>query len=515
MTAVPPEQPRASLKATARSGSRWTVLGYGGAKVSTTLLFVVLARLLTPEDFGVVAIAVVFVALLQLLVEGGFRDALIQRAELERGHVDTVFWTSVGTGVLLAGGLVLAARPLSVLYREPLLAQILPVLAIGLLAGALGSTQVAQMRRALRFRPLAIRAISSNVVASAAAVVVALLGGGVWALVAQFVVLNIVQSVLLWVLASSRPGLCVSRRHFHDLFGFSRNSLGTQLLQFTNNRGDDFLIGAVLGPGPLGLYSVAYRLLTTLNDVINRSLLGVAFPVFSRLRHDPERLRNAYCLVLKVGTAVAFPGFLFFTVAAPEVVEVVFGDRWMPAAPVMAVLAIFGALQTALMITDSCLQAIGRPEIVFRNRLVNTSVQIASFAVAAPFGIVWVAWALVARAYLLAALPVLSLIRAGVVDLRSWLRSFLTPALATAAMLAAAAVVRAALHAHVGPGIRLAAMVVVAALIYPAALAVIDRAVLRELVAAIVPGRSTRFGNGRDVPPSSGTAAALAADRDG
>ncbi|MDN5857109.1 MAG: lipopolysaccharide biosynthesis protein [Pseudonocardia sp.] len=489
-------------------------MGFGGAKVSTTLLFVVLARLLTPQDFGVVAIAIVFVALLQLLVEGGFRDALIQRAELERGHVDTVFWTSVSTGVLLAGCLVLAAGPLSVLYREPLLAQILPVLTVGLLASALGATQVAQLRRALRFRPLAIRAIISNVVAGAAAVVVALLGGGVWALVMQYVVLNIVQTLLLWVLASSCPGLTVTRRHFRDLFGFSRNSLGTQLLQFTNNRGDDFLIGAVLGPGPLGLYSVAYRLLTTLNDVINRSLLGVAFPVFSRLQDEPDRLRNAYCLVLKVGTALAFPGFLFFTVAAPEVVEVVFGHQWLLAAPVMAVLSIFGALQTALMITDSCLQAIGRPEVVFRIRMVNTGVQVAAFAVAAPFGIVWVAWSLVARAYLLAVLPVSALIRARVVDLRSWLRSFLTPVLATAVMLAAMVAVRVALLAHAGPGLRLMAMMAAAAVTYPAVLAVIDRAILRELVAVVVPGRRTRF-DGRAGPRSPAPATALAVDRDG
>lgn len=488
MTAAPGETP-GSLKASARSGSRWAALGLTGAKLSTLVVFVVLARLLTPQEFGVVAIATVFVALARVFVEGGFSEALIQRADLERGHVDTVFWTSVGTGVLFAGVLVLAAGPLSALYGEPVLAQILPVLAIGPLVSAFGSTHTALLKRAMRFRSLAIRAIISNLVAGVAGIVVALLGGGVWALVVQFLVLSAVQTIMLWILASSRPGLTVTRRHFHDIFSFSRNSLGSWLLQFTNSRGDDFLIGSILGPGPLGLYSVAYRLLTTLNDVITRSLLHVALPVFSRLQHDPARLRSAYCLVLKVGTALAFPGFLFFTVAAPEVVEVVFGDRWMPAAPVMAVLAIYGALQTALMITDGCLQAVGRPEIVFRNRLLSTGVQVAAFAVAAPFGIIWVAWALVARAYLLAALPVLSLIRAGVVDLRSWLRSFLAPALATAAMLAAVAVVRAALLAHAGPGLRLAAMAAVAALTYTAALAVIDRAILRELVAVVVPGR--------------------------
>jgi O-antigen/teichoic acid export membrane protein len=492
MTALSGEPAPESLKDSARTGSRWTALQFGGSRLATFAVFLVLARLLTPEDFGIVAIATVFVALLQLLVEGGFSQALIQRPNLEPGHVDTVFWTSVSTGLLLAGGLALAAGPLSVLYDEPLLARILPVLAVGLFISALGSTQSAQLRRALRFRPLAARAIISNVVAGGTGVVLALLGAGVWALVVQYVVLNAVQTLLLWIVAASRPGLQVSRRHFTDVFGFSRHSLGNSLLQFTNNRSDDFLIGAFLGAGPLGLYAVAYRLLTTLNDVINQTLLGVAFPVFARLQHDTARLRSAYCTVLKVGAALAFPGFGFFIIAAPEVVEVVFGARWLPAAPVMSVLAIFGALQTSLMITDSCLNAIGRPRVVLRNRLLSTSVQVAAFAVAAPFGIIWVAWALVARAYLLAPLPVWSLIRAGVVDLRAWLRSFATPLLATALMLAALAVLRGALLAHTGPGLRLAAMASVAVLAYSAALALLDRPILRELISVVVPRRRRR-----------------------
>jgi O-antigen/teichoic acid export membrane protein len=492
MTAAPEEFPTGSLKAAARAGSRWTAFQFGGSRLATFLVFLVLARLLTPEEFGVVAIATVFVALLQLLAEGGFSQALIQRRDLEPGHVDTVFWTSVGTGLLLAVGLALAARPLSVLYGQPLLAEIVPVLAIGLVLSAFGSTQSAQLRRAMQFRPLAVRAIVSNVVAGATGVVLALLGAGVWALVVQYVVLNAVQTVLLWAFAVSRPGLRVSRRHFADIFGFSRHTLGNQLLQFTSTRSDDFLIGAFLGAGPLGLYAVAYRLLTTLNDVINQTLLGVAFPVFARLQHDTARLRNAYCTVLKVGAAMAFPGFGFFVLAAPEVVEVVFGARWLPAAPVMAVLAIFGALQTSLLITDSCLNAIGRPGVVFRNRLLSTGVQVVAFAVAAPFGIIWVAWSLVARAYLLAPLPVWSLIRAGVVDLRAWLGSFVTPLLGTAVMLGAVAVVRASLLGHTGPGLRLAAMAGAAVIAFLGVLTVVDRPILREVIAAVTPARRKR-----------------------
>jgi PST family polysaccharide transporter len=296
------------------------------------------------------------------------------------------------------------------------------------------------------------------------------------------VVLNFVQTALLWLMTSWRPGLGVSRRHFADVFHFSRHSLGNTLLQFANNRSDDFLIGVFLGPSSLGLYTVAYRLLSTLNDVINQMLLGVAFPVFSRIQDDRARLGRAYGTVLKVGAALAFPGYLFFVVGAPEVVEVFFGPRWAPAAPVMAVLAVFGALQTSIVITDSCLNAMGRPQIVFRNRAISTVAQVAAFVVAAPYGIIWVAWALVARAYLLAPLPVWSLIRAGVIDLRTWFSSFVGPLFATAAMLLVTGGVRWALLPHTNAVGRLAVMLAVAAVVYVVALAVLDRATFREVV---------------------------------
>lgn len=476
-----------SLKEAARRGTRWTVVQNGGSRVTSFLVFLILARLLTPEDFGVVALATVFVALLQLLVEGGFGQALIQRPNLERGHVDTVFWTSVTTGLLLAVGLALAADPLAAAFGEPLLGQILPVLAIALLVGALGSTQAAQLRRNLRFGPLAVRGIVSNVLAGVAGVALALAGAGVWALVAQFVVLNVVQTVLLWVAAAARPGLRVSRRHFLEIFAFSRNSVGNALLQFGNKRLGEVFIGVLLGAVPLGFYTVGNRLLVVVNDVVSQSLHGVAFPVFAKLQHDTARLRKAYEMVLKVGSALVMPIFLFFTVAATDVVQVLFGDKWLPAAPIMAILALTGAVHSTLRATDACLNAIGRADIVFRNRLLGMVAQLVAFVAVAPFGIVWVAWTVVARNYLLAPLPVWSLIRAGVVDFRTWLRSFGTPLLATTLMVGAVAAVRAAFPADSASAVRLAAMMATAAVTYCVALTLLDRALVVEIVQTALP----------------------------
>ena len=486
------QAPVTSLKESARRGSRWSFLQFGGSRLATFLVFLVLARLLNPEDFGVIALATVFVALVQIVVEGGFGQALIQRVHLERGHVDTVFWTSVLTGLGLAGGLALAADPLAMLFHEPRLGQVLPALAIGLFIGALGSTHAAQLRRDLRFAPLAVRGLVSNAVAAVVAIVLAAVGAGVWALVAQYVVLNIVQTVLLWVTATVFPGLCVSWRHFLDIFAFSRNTLGTSLLQAGNRRLGELLIGALLGAVPLGLYVVGHRLLLVVGEAITQSLLGVAFPVFARLQNEPARLRKAYLLSLRASLALAMPVFLFFTIAATEAVQVLFGPQWLLAASVMAVLALAGIVRPLLAVSDSCLKAIGRPDIVFRNKILNMIVQLGAVAAVAPFGIVWVAWAVVAGTYLLAPLPVWSLIRTGVVDLRSCLRSFVAPLLAAAIMLGAVVGVRAWLLTSTGPILRLAAMLAVAIVAYVVALALLDRELFREIVQTTLPGRQRR-----------------------
>jgi PST family polysaccharide transporter len=485
MTATDEPNGPASLAAVARSGTRWTIVQFGGARLVTFVVFLILARLLTPVDFGLVAMALVFVELLQLLVEGGFAQALIQRPELERGHLDTVFWTSLVTGIGLAGALAALAGPIARLYDQPMLTRILPVLGIGLVLAALGATQTAQLRRELRFRPLGMRALVSNLVAGLIGVLVALRGGGVWALVWQYLALNGMQSLLLWTSTGWRPGLEASRRHFTDIFRFSRHTLGIQFLEFANRRSDDLLVGILLGPIALGLYSVAYRLLSSLLDVLTSVLVGVGYPIFARLQDDPARLRAGYVRVMRVGAALAFPSFLFLALAADEIISVVFGGQWLPATRIMAVLTLAGAVQVLVAVTDSCLTAIGRPELVFRIRALGTALQVAAFVAAAPFGILWVAVALVLRVYLLAPLPVWCLIKAGVIDLRGLLRGLVPPFLCTALTLAAVAGARLGTLQVLGPGARLSVMALTAATIFVGSLAVLDRALLRELTSSL------------------------------
>lgn len=480
----------AGLRSAARSGTRWSVAQQAGGRLAAVAAFLVLARLVGPEGFGLAALALVFVALAQILVEGGFGQALIQRDDLRPGHADTAFWANLVGSVVLTAALAVAAGPLAALLGEPALAPVLRVTSLAVVLGALGATQVALLRRRFAFRALAVRTTVADLTGGAAGVVAAVSGAGVWALVTQYLVAVGVGTALVWVASPWRPGTAVSRASFRDLFGFSRNSLGGALLATVNQRGDDLLVGALLGSVALGVYSVGYRLLTLLRTLIAQTINVVSLPVLSRLQDDPAGLGRMYRSALAVGVAVSAPVYSFFVVAAPDAVAVFFGPRWADAAPVMRVLALAGVAHTAIAVTEGCLTASGRPHLTFRIRLLWALLLISSLVLAVPHGIVWAAVAVVAAAWLVAPLPVWALRRAGITTVRRCAAAVAGPLVATAVMLALLVAVTAVSGTLPAPA-RLGLLAVAGAVGYLATLRLVDHDLLRRMgaLAGIGPGR--------------------------
>jgi O-antigen/teichoic acid export membrane protein len=474
-----------SLRRSATSGVIWTAVQYGGSRLTTLLVFLVLTHLMAPSTFGTVALASVFIALFQLFVQSGFGVALVQRKEVEDGHRDTVFWFGVGTGIVLCLVLIAISHPLAAALGEPPVGPVLDVLSVTLVISALGSTHNALMRRDLRFKSLAARGLVANVAGGIAGITAAVLGAGVWSLVVQNLVLASVQTTALWLMSPYRPGLGVSRRHFLDIFAFSRNSLGNSLLIFTNQRSDDFLVGSFLGSAVLGIYTIAYRLLTTMQDLVNGTLSNVALPIFSRLQGDSARLTGAYSMTLRLSGFVALPSYLFFVVAAPDVVQAVFGSKWHASGPVMSILALFGAAQTPLEVVNWVLLSIGRPQVTFRLRLLNTSVQVAAFLVAVPFGIRWVAATLVFRAYALAPLSLIVLRRATGMRIRMFFAALAAPAAGSLVMMGTVLACRHLLEPRLQSGPTLVILVAAGSLSYVAVAFFTNRAMLMQLLGLV------------------------------
>ncbi|HEX5578717.1 MAG TPA: oligosaccharide flippase family protein, partial [Candidatus Limnocylindria bacterium] len=216
---LPPEHGNAQpgLRRQVARGLTWTIVNTWGEQALNLVVFIVLARLLTPVDFGLVALAAVFVAFAQLFVDQGLGDALVQRRELTGIHIDTAFWVAMATGALLTIAGIVLAYPIGALLGEPDLVPILQALSLTFVFVAMSSIQMALLRRALAFRSLAIRAIVAAFVGGVVGIALALAGAGAWALVGQQLAAAIASVVALWRGSPWRPSFGVSGPHFREL----------------------------------------------------------------------------------------------------------------------------------------------------------------------------------------------------------------------------------------------------------------------------------------------------------
>ena len=390
-------------------GVFWTGLQSIGVRLFSLLVFIVLARLLAPSDFGLLAMAGVFVALGDTLVAQGFGTAITQREELEPEHESTAFWANMLAGTGLGGLLWVSAPSIAGLYGQEDLTSVIRWLSVALpLRGAV-AVPVGLLQRRFEFRALAIRSVSAALAGGVAGVVAAYWGWGVYALVVQQLVGASLDVIVVWSAAAWWPRLAFSMRHLKDLVGFSSYLLASGLLGFVSRRADDFLIGVVLGDVALGIYSVAYRGLRILEQVLAKTGTVVAFSAFSRLQGQPERMREAFYQSTRAASVITMPVFVGVSMLAPFAVPLVFGEQYAQSGLVLQVLALIGIIHGVSYFDYAVYMGVGRPDVVLKLLAVNTVANVVLFFFAAPFGIVAVAAAYVARAYFLLPLNLLAL----------------------------------------------------------------------------------------------------------
>jgi O-antigen/teichoic acid export membrane protein len=479
-------------------GLTWTIIDAWGRQALGLFVFAILARLLVAADFGLIALAAVFVGLAHIVVDQGLGDAIVQRRTLTRGHLDTAFWVALATGAILtASGFVLAI-PIAALLGEPELQPILQVLSLVFVLSALNSIQVALLRRDLAFRSIALRTLLAIAGGGVVGIALAYAGAGAWALVGQQLTQAALAVVVLWRVSPWRPGRQVSRQHFRELFSFGINIVGSDILVFVSRNTDNLLIGALMGTTPLGIYAVAHRILDATGHLLVGIARRVAFPAFSRLHHDPERLRRAYFRVTRTSAALILPGFVGLSLVAPEIIAVLFGPKWNESGPVAAILFMIGPVLTVQSFSGSLLNAAGHPNVVFRFRLVTAITNVAGFLIAVFLfrEVIAVAVAYVLRGYLLLPLNLYLVRKHAGIPIGQYLLQLRGIAIATLAMVGAVLAVKLILGAQVGNIALLLLEVLVGAAVFAVVLFFVERRLVNEVLEvagqAIPSGRRTR-----------------------
>ncbi|HXH83275.1 MAG TPA: lipopolysaccharide biosynthesis protein [Candidatus Tectomicrobia bacterium] len=481
MTGSAPET-RAELRTRAVKSTAWysvTRLGIQAVGWATAIL---LARYLSPADYGLFSMSLAVIALIELLQELGLGVAIVQRHDLSRPQINALFWILTGLSLAVATVAVLVAPWAAAWYEEPRIAGLVRVLAAALVLHAIGLVPYNLLTRELEFRGRSLAEAAGTIVSALTAVSAAVLGHGVWALVAGHLARALVRNAALLAAARWRPGLSVSFAGLRDVLRLGLNVSGANLVGTVGGVVRTSVIGRFLGGHDLGLYEVAASLgqRNPLHKVSTSVLNQLSLPMFSKLQRRDDDLRWYFLRISRYLALLALPMQVGMAMIAHDLVLVVLTEKWLGAVPLLQVFCLGGILSVLALPSTPLLTARGRADLVFRRTTVGTLVSLGALLAGVPFGLtgVIVAWALtypLLRLWLL----VQSLLEAGVPAAR-YLATIAPAAGATAAMAIALLLARWLGVPWPSPYHGIVGEVVIGAVAYALALLALDRRVIAE-----------------------------------
>lgn len=448
-------------------GSRHTLLAQLFTQVSRLAVSVILARLLTPSDFGVVAAGMVVMVVAWQLTDLGTSAVVIQREVLDHTLVSSLFYFNLLLGAGLSAATVAVAGPLAAALGQPQAAPAIRVLAAVSFLGAVGNMHHALIRRAMQFGRLAAINIANAVVNGVVGISLAVAGAGIWALVAGTVSGVAVSTAAAWWYEPWRPSATFSPRRLREVARFSIDFFWSSALAVVFAQLDKVIISRMLGGAPLGTYTVAQRTVTSPVSTISGAVSTVSFSVFARGQDNPEKLRSGATRAAGVVALVVLPSMVGLAVLAEQAVVVVYGPRWVAAIPVIQVLAPVAAVQALSCVTASVMLAMGRSDWLYRWALAYCLVGAVVMAVSARWGLLGVSLGLAAVVALLT--PFEMRMALGLIEMRlaTYLRSLLPLVVVTAVMGGAAWLTGASVERLGGPSsLQLLAGALVGVVVY-------------------------------------------------
>lgn len=352
-----------------------------------------LARILTPEEFGTVALLYLFSGIASVFIDGGFSAALIQRQEITVEDESTVFWFNLFMGIIFSLGLWLLAPRIAEFYRQPVLIPLTSAVALTIFINALASIQSTLLSKKLDFKiPMKI-GIYASIISGGVAVIMALQGYGVWALAIQALIASLINTMLLWLMNDWRPKWVFSMASARRLFGFGSYLMLSGLMDMAYNRIYTLLIGKFFGVRELGFYSRADNTKQLPTDLLSNILGRVAMPIFSAVTEDKNKMRSGVRYALRGMMLINVPVMLGLMTTAKTVIVILFGPQWLPCVPILQVLCLAGLLWPLHVINLTVLKALGLSHLFFRLEVIKKVIGISLLAACFSYGPIGIAYA--------------------------------------------------------------------------------------------------------------------------
>lgn len=351
----------------------------------------ILARLLTPQDYGLIGMVAVFTSFMSMLKDMGLSLATVQKQEISHKEISNLFWVNVCLGLIIAFFTALIAPLIAWFYGEPRLVLITIGSALGFIIGGFAVQHEALLKRQMKFFALGLIAFASMVAGYAVGILMAWKGYGYWALVGSQLALLSAQTTGVWLMSRWRPGRPSRNSGIRPMLAFGRNMTGYAVVNVFAKNLDGLLIGRVWGPRQLGLYTRAAQVLSLPTDQINEPLNSVAIPTLSRLADSPERYRQAYIRILEKVVMLTIPGIALMIVTADWLVAILLGPQWQDATLILIFLGIAGLTQPVMNSMGWLLITQGRTHHMFQWALISAPLGIISIIAGLPWGAAGVA----------------------------------------------------------------------------------------------------------------------------
>jgi len=351
-----------------KKGVAWILAGRGLIFLASFVTTIILARLLEPEDFGVFGIAMIFTGFSTRFGNVGFVHALIQRKEIRDEHVSSLFVINLLIFPCLAGLLIFLSQPIGSFFDKPLAGHVIAVLALVFLTSPFRSVAKALMQRRMNFKGPAVANVVNQLSTMTTSIAFAWAGYGVWSLVYGYLIGRSLNTVILMVYAKWTPSLRYKHAAMKDLFSFGLNMFLKNLLRYSSEKVDYFIIGKQLGATPLGLYEKAFNLMNMTVKEMSVKIGPVLFSAFSKMQEERPRLLKAYHKVTLALSLITYPVLFGLALLAPAMIQTLFGEKWMASVVPLQIMCIAGLMRVHLQVASGVINAMGRvaPEVWIR-----------------------------------------------------------------------------------------------------------------------------------------------------
>lgn len=360
-----------SLKQKAATGMVWTALQKYSTMFITFISGIILARLLTPYDYGCIGMLSIFMVLAEAFIDGGFGSALIQKKRPTQEDYSTIFFWNIGMSFVMYAALYFSAPAISRFYNIPLLCDVLRIQGLVLFIYAFNIIQQNQLKKKLNFKVLSIVTIATSLISLGVTIFMAYKGFGVWALVAQNLISATIPALVFWFFIKWRPTWIFSWKSFKELFSFGFYMFLTQLINQFGTQFQGLLIGKVYNPTTMGYYSKALGTEKLASHSISQVMTQVTYPLYAEVQDDKEALINMIRRLTMTLAYLSFPLMFILVLCAKPIFVLLYSDRWLQSVPYFQVLCMAGLASCLIAVNTQPIAAIGKSKVMFLWTLVK------------------------------------------------------------------------------------------------------------------------------------------------